>query len=78
MTPEDVEARIEDRIEDCEATVRRARGADDDDHLEALVISPAFEGLSLVEQHDMVYDAVGDAMTNEVHALEITTRLPEE
>lgn len=78
MTPEDVEARIEAAIEDCEATVERARGEHDDDHLRATVVSSAFDGETLVAQHDMVYDALGDAMTTEIHALELTTRTPEE
>ncbi|MCY4731944.1 BolA family transcriptional regulator [Natronomonas gomsonensis] len=78
MTPEDVEETIEAAIEECEATVERARGDHDDDHLRATVVSPAFEGLSLLEQHDLVYDALGEAMTTDVHALELTTRTPEE
>ena len=76
MTPEEVEARIESALEECEATVEYARGAHDDDHLEATVVSPAFEGRSLVDQHEMVYDALGDAMTTDIHALELTTRTP--
>ncbi|QLD88070.1 BolA family transcriptional regulator [Natronomonas salina] len=78
MDPADVEELIEAEIEDCEATVRRARGDHDDDHLQATVVSPAFEGLPLVQQHDLVYDALGDAMTTDIHALELTTRTPEE
>ena len=77
MTPEEVQARIESALEDCEATVQRARGEHDDDHLRATVISPAFEGRSLVEQHELVYDALGDAMTRDIHALELTTRTPD-
>ncbi|MFQ3320677.1 MAG: stress-induced morphogen [Natronomonas sp.] len=77
MTPEEVEAKIEDEIEACDATVRRARGKHDDDHLEATVVSPAFEGLPLVQQHELVYDALGDAMTTDIHALELSTRTPE-
>jgi len=78
MTPEQVTERIESAIEDCEATVERARGQHDDDHLRATVVSPAFDGLPLVQQHDLVYDALGDAMTDDIHALELTTRTPEE
>jgi stress-induced morphogen len=77
MTPEEVQTRIEDAIESCEATVERARGEHDDDHLRATVVSPAFEGLSLVEQHQLVYDSLGDAMTTDIHALELTTRTPD-
>ena len=76
MTPEEVEARIEAELPDCEATVEPARGAHDDDHLEATVVSPVFEGESLVDQHEAVYDALGEAMTTDIHALELTTRTP--
>ena len=76
MTPEEVEARIEAAIEDCEATVVKARGEHDDDHLRATVVSPAFEGESLVDQHQLVYDALDEAMTTDIHALELTTRTP--
>ena len=41
------------------------------DHFSVIVISDSFEGLSLIEQHQMVYKAVGSYMTNEIHALEI-------
>lgn len=77
MTPEEVETRIEAALDDCEATVERARGKHDDDHLQATVVSPAFEGHSLVDQHQLVYDALGEAMTTDIHALELTTRTPE-
>ena len=43
------------------------------DHFSVIVISDNFEGLSLIEQHQMVYKAVGTYMTNEIHALEIKT-----
>lgn len=76
MNPEEVRERIEAEL-DCEATVSRARGEHDDDHLRATVVSPEFEGLSLVDQHQLVYDALGDAMTTDIHALELTTRPPE-
>ena len=77
MTPEEVEARIEEVLEECEATVEKARGEHDDDHLRATVVSPAFDGKSLVDQHQLVYDALGEAMTTDIHALELTTRTPE-
>ncbi|WP_254767969.1 BolA family protein [Salinilacihabitans rarus] len=78
MNPEAVERLIEANLEDAEATVRRARGDHDDDHLAATVVSPAFEGLPLVQQHQRVYDALGDHMTTDIHALELSTYTPEE
>ncbi|WP_255190785.1 BolA family protein [Natronobeatus ordinarius] len=78
MTPEDVERLIEAELEDAEATVTRARDKHDDDHLAATVVSPAFEGLTLVSQHQLVYDALGEHMTTDIHALELSTYTPEE
>ena len=78
MTPEEVEARIESEIDDAEVVVRRARDQHDDDHLAAVVISPSFEGKTLVQQHEAVYDALGDHMTTDIHALELATYTPEE
>ncbi|MFC7177546.1 BolA/IbaG family iron-sulfur metabolism protein [Halosegnis marinus] len=76
MNPEDVERLIEEGIEGAEATVSRARGQHDDDHLAAEVVAPAFEGETLVAQHQMVYDALEGHMTTDIHALELTTRAP--
>ena len=78
MDPAEVEALVESALEDCEATVRPARGEHDDDHLAATVVSPDFEGLSLVQQHQRVYDALDDHMTTDIHALELSTYTPAE
>lgn len=78
MDPAEIEGLIEGAIEDADATVRRARGQHDDDHLEALVVSPAFEGVPLVEQHRMVHDALEGRLTRDIHALELKTRTPGE
>ena len=74
----EIEELIEGAIADADATVRRARGQHDDDHLEALVVSPAFEGVPLVEQHQMVHEALEGRLTRDIHALELKTRTPEE
>ena len=78
MDPDDVAALIEDGLADATADVQRARGEHDDDHLAATVVSPAFEGVSLVDRHEMVYDTLGKHMTTDIHALELRTYTPEE
>jgi len=78
MNADDVKRLIESNLEDAEATVTRPRGVEDDDHLAATVVSPAFDGESLVDQHELVYDALGDHMTTDIHALELKTYTPEE
>ena len=50
--------------------------AGDGTHWEALVVSPAFEGLSRIKQHQLVYAALGDRMREEVHALSMQTLTP--
>jgi stress-induced morphogen len=44
------------------------------DHFEVEVIAPQFAGLSMIEQHRMVYDAIGDKVGYEIHALGLKTR----
>ena len=46
------------------------------DHFEALVVSDRFEGKGLVERHQIVYGALGDAMRQAVHALALKTLTP--
>ncbi len=80
MDSADLEQLIEATIEDAEATVSTPRVPDqqyEDQHFAAVVISPAFDGKSLVAQHEMVYDALGDHMTQDVHAMEIETYTPD-
>jgi stress-induced morphogen len=44
------------------------------DHFEALVVAREFAGKSRVEQHKMVYAALGTLMDGAIHALALTTR----
>jgi len=74
----DVKRLIEESIPGAEAEVRRARHEGDDDHLAATVVSPAFEGESLVDRHQRVYDALDEHMTTDIHALEVETYTPGE
>ncbi|NHN49495.1 BolA family transcriptional regulator [Halostella sp. JP-L12] len=78
MDASEVADLIEANLPDAEAEVTHPRGHDDEDHLAAFVVSPAFEGKSLVEQHELVYDALGDHMTTDIHALELKTYAPDE
>ena len=49
------------------------------DHFEARVVSPAFAGKSMVQQHKLVYAAVQDWLrTGELHALALKTYTPEQ
>ena len=47
------------------------------DHWEAIVVSAAFTGKTPIEQHQMVYAALGELMAGPVHALALRTYSPE-
>jgi len=49
-----------------------ANPAGDGEHLEVQVVSKAFAGKGLVDQHRMVYAALGDLMPR-IHALQLKT-----
>ena len=50
----------------------------DGQHFQALIVSSAFEGLSRVKRHQLVYRALGDRMREEIHALSMQTLTPAE
>ncbi len=66
---------IRQGIPDAEVTIEDLRG--DGDHYAALVVSPAFRGLSKVRQHQMVYAALQGKMGGDLHALALQTATPE-
>jgi len=47
-------------------------------HFEAVIVSPAFEGLSRIRRHQLVYGALGARMGGEIHALSMKTFSPGE
>ncbi|MBI3042487.1 MAG: BolA family transcriptional regulator [Betaproteobacteria bacterium] len=50
----------------------------DGHHFEAVIVSPAFRGKSRVQQHQLVYAALGERMRAEIHALSMLTYTPED
>ena len=65
---------IKARFPDAEIQLKDLAG--DNDHWAAHVVSAAFKGKSRVQQHQMVYDALGGRMGGVLHALQLTTALP--
>jgi acid stress-induced BolA-like protein IbaG/YrbA len=74
MQAEELKKIIEQGLPGAHVEVRDFTGGGD--HFEALVISPDFEGKSLVERHQAVYGALGEAMRAQVHALTLKTLTP--
>ena len=42
-------------------------------HYNAFIISDSFEGKSLIQRHRLVYNALGEMMTNDIHAFSMKT-----
>lgn len=78
MDATDIASLIDSALPDAEVQVTTRSDHPEDDHYEAEVVTPAFEGKTLVEQHQMVYDALEGHMTRDIHALELSTYTPEE
>lgn len=47
-------------------------------HFRVTVVSPAFEGKGLVEQHRLVYEALGPELKGDIHALALKTLSPKQ
>ncbi|GBL46766.1 YrbA protein [Sulfuriferula multivorans] len=73
VTPENIQQYIEQGMP-CELV----RVAGDGQHFEALIVSAEFRGKNRVQQHQIVYRALGDRMKAEIHALSMKTLTPEE
>lgn len=76
MNAGEIEALIKDALPDAQVTIEDLRG--DGDHYAAYVVSGSFKGLSRVQQHQKVYEALKGRMGNELHALALQTSAPKE
>lgn len=47
-------------------------------HFDVRIVSESFEGLNRIARHRMVYDALGQFMNTDIHALRITAVSPAE
>ncbi len=67
----EIESLIKKSMPDAEITIQDLAG--DDNHYSATIKSQVFKGKSKIEQHKLVYKALGGRMGNELHALAINT-----
>ena len=74
MAADDIIALIKQGIPGAEVEMQDLAG--DGDHWAATVVSAAFAGKSKIQQHQMVYRALGDRMGGVLHALKLTTMAP--
>lgn len=74
MTAADIEAMIGEAFPGAQVEIEDLAG--DGDHFAARVTAEAFRGKSRVQQHKMVYDALGGRMGGALHALALQTAVP--
>ncbi len=74
MNAGEIERLIKESLPD--ALVRIEDLAGDGDHYRAHIVSEAFRGKSRLQQHQIVYQALGQRMGGELHALALTTAVP--
>jgi len=70
-----IEKTLREKISIAHLEVKDMTGEDKNFH--ALVVSADFEGQSMVNQHQIVYKALGEAMKERIHALALKTYTPE-
>jgi acid stress-induced BolA-like protein IbaG/YrbA len=73
VLPDDVRRYIEEGL-----ACQHVAVSGDGHHFEAVIVSEAFRGRNRVQQHQLVYKALGDRMREEIHALSMQTFTPED
>lgn len=77
LDPKQIEERIRGALEGAEIEVRDTQGTGT--YFEARVVAEAFEGKSMVEQHQLVYAPVKHLLdSGELHALTLKTYTPQQ
>ena len=74
MPGHEIERLIKAKFPD--AVIKLTDLAGDDDHWAAHIVTASFKGKSRVQQHQMVYEALGGRMGDVLHALQLTTATP--
>lgn len=77
MTPNQLKQRLETLGPGTHVEVTDLTGTED--HYQAVIVSPAFEGLSMILQHRKVFSLVqAEVDSEEIHALTLKTFTPQQ
>lgn len=74
MAAPELESLIKELLPDAQVEIEDLAG--DGDHYRARIVSSAFAGKTRIQQHQMVYKALGERMGGQLHALALTTTTP--
>ena len=72
-TAEDIKESIEQNLAESEVEI-----SGDGRHFDAVIVCSGFAGKTRIQQHQMVYGALGDRMKDDIHALSMRTMTPED
>jgi stress-induced morphogen len=72
VSTDEIRDRIEDGLEDAQAVV-----TGDGQHFRAEIVSPAFAGLSRIQQHQLVNRIFAGELGDRIHALSLKTEVPQ-
>ena len=70
-TPEDIKKWIEQNLVESKVEI-----SGDGRHFDAVIVCAGFAGKTRIQQHQMVYAALGDRMKDDIHALSMRTMTP--
>ena len=76
MSADDLRAHLVEAFPDADIAIEDLAG--DGDHYAATVVSAAFKGKTRVQQHQMIYAALQGNMGGVLHALALTTSVPQD
>jgi stress-induced morphogen len=74
IEPRELRQRLLEAFPNADVEVQDLTGTKD--HYQARIVSGVFDGKSLIEQHQLVYGALGEAMNGPIHALALKTYTP--
>jgi len=73
FTPQKIEVRDDSRLHAGHEGAKSGGG-----HFAVTIVSPLFQGKNAVQRHQMIYQALGDMMKKDIHALSIRALTPDE
>ena len=74
LSAQEIESKIKTSLPSAEVVAKDLTGGGD--HWQVDVVAEEFSGLNMVQQHQLIYKALGDWMKKEIHALAINARPP--
>lgn len=83
---QEIERRLHERFEPDELLIKdqshlhagHAGAADGRGHFDVRIVSQEFNGMSRIERHRSIYQALGDLLESDIHALRINALTPDD